>query len=176
MDTVYLQADGQLWLPDGSSPADGLHCLRRVLLLQAGCTLRSFFRLLERYPLFQSVVPGLDSAVKEAESLPSTGCSGPLVERLCVVKCVEITGYPGAPRVDVYLRLEGRGDDPPELRFLRLCDLLDVPLELGNARHVLLGEASTLVCEASFTLFELIECVGWELGFEGGSVTCNLER
>ena len=176
MDSVLLQADGQLRLPDGSSSADGLPCLRRVLFLQSGCTLRSFFRLLERYPLFQTLVPGLDSAVREAQTLPLTGCSGPLVEKLCIVKCVEITGYPGAPRVDVYLQLEGRGEDPPELRFLRLRDLLDVSLELGNARHVLLGETSALVCEASFTLFELIECVGWELGFEGGSITCNLER
>ena len=175
MDTVLLQADGQL-LSDGGSFADGLPCLRRVLLLQPGCTLRSFFRLLERYPLFQTLVPGLDSAFREAATLPPAGCAGPFVNGLRVVKCVEITGYPGAPRVDVYLRLEGRGEDPPELRFLRLRDLLDVPLELGDARHVLLGEASALVCEASFTLFALIECVGWELSFEGGSVTCNLER
>lgn len=176
MDTVLLQTDGQLQLPDGSASTDGLHCLRRVLHLQPGCTLRSFFRLLEAYPLFQALVPGLDSAVREAQALPTAGCSGPLVEGMSVTKCIEITGYPGAPRVDVYLRLEGLGEAPPELRFLRLHDLLDVPLELGRARHVLLGETSALVCEASFTLFELIECVGWELGFEGGSVTCNIER
>ena len=176
MDTVTLQADGQLQLPGSSPSADGLDCLRRVLHLQHGCTLRSLFRLLESYPSFQKLVPGLDSAVREAKALPAAGCSGPFVEKLCVVKCIEIIGYPGAPRVDVYLRLEGQGEAPPELRFLRLRDLLDVPLKLGNARHVLLGETSTLVCEASFTLFEVIECIGWELGFEGGSVTCSLER
>ena len=176
MDTVLLQADGQLQLSDSSSTLNGLGCLRRVLQLQSGCTLRSFFRLLEAYPLFQTLVPGLDSAVREARALPLAGCSGPLIEKLSVVKCIEITGYPGKPRADVYLRLEGCGQDPPELRFLRLHDLLDIPLELGNVRHVLLGETSSLVCDASFTLFELIECIGWELGFEGGSVTCNIER
>jgi len=147
-----------------------------VLELHPDCTLRSVFALLRRCPLYQELVPGLASAVKEAEELPQDGCVSSAVKGLSVAKSVEITGYPGAPRVDVYLRLEGEGKNAPELRFLQLGELLDIPLRLGGARHILLGEAAALVCEASFTLFELIECIGWELGFQGGSLTCNIER
>ena len=90
---------------------------------------------------------------------------------------MELTGFPGTPRVDVYLAVEGVGDELPELRFFRLRDMLDTPLQTGTARHVLLGETTTaLDAETSFTVFDLLEGMGWELGFQGGSLTCNLKE
>ena len=59
----------------------------------------------------------------------------------------------------------------------RLRDMLDTPLQTGTARHVLLGETATaLDAETSFTVFDLLEGMGWELGFQGGSLTCNLKE
>lgn len=90
---------------------------------------------------------------------------------------MELTGFPGTPRVEVYLAVEGVGDGLPELRFFRLRDMLDAPLKMGTARHVLLGEtAAVLDAATSFTVFDLLEGIGWELGFQGGSLTCNLKE
>ena len=48
---------------------------------------------------------------------------------------------------------------------------------MGTARHVLLGEtAAVLDAATSFTVFDLLEGIGWELGFQGGSLTCNLKE
>ncbi len=172
MDAIRLHADGTL-----SSEARFAGLLRMGLELDEDVTLRSFFRLLRLHPLAQELVPGLGEALAEAEACPASGCRYPGLEALRLGKRVELTGFPGAPRVDVYLAVEAVGDDLPELRFFRLRDMLDTPLRTGRARHVLLGEAAaTLDAETSFTLFELLEGLGWELGFQGGSLTCNLKE
>ena len=172
MDTIRLRADGTL-----SSDATFAGLLRMKLEIDEDATLRSFFRLLRRCPLAREVAPGLAEALEEAEACPPAGCRYPGLEALRLAKRVELSGFPGAPRVDVYLAVEGVGDDLPELRFFRLRDMLDTPLRTGRARHVLLGEAaSELDAETSFTLFDLLEGMGWELGFQGGSLTCNLKE
>ena len=131
----------------------------------------------ESYPLARELVPGLGDALAEAEACPASGCRYPGLEALRLGKRVELTGFPGTPRVDVYLAVEGVGDELPELRFFRLRDMLDTPLQTGTARHVLLGETATaLDAETSFTVFDLLEGMGWELGFQGGSLTCNLKE
>ena len=147
------------------------------LELDGDVTLRSFFRLLKRNPLARELVPGLGDALAEAEACPASGCRYPDLEALRLGKRVELTGFPGTPRVEVYLAVEGVGDGLPELRFFRLRDMLDAPLKMGTARHVLLGEtAAALDAATSFTVFDLLEGIGWELGFQGGSLTCNLKE
>lgn len=172
MDALRLHSDGSL---SSDAPFAGL--LRMPIEIDGDVTLRSFFRLLRRYPLARDIVPGLGEALAEAEACPPEACRYPGLEALRLAKRVELTGFPGAPRVDVYLAVEGVGDDLPELRFFRLRDMLDTPLRTGRARHVLLGEAAaTLDAETSFTLFDLLEGMGWELSFQGGSLTCNLKE
>ena len=162
MDAIRLHSDGTL---SSEAPFAGL--LRMRLELDGDVTLRSFFRLLKRNPLARELVPGLGDAL----------CRYPGLEALRLGKRVELTGFPGTPRVDVYLAVEGVGDELPELRFFRLRDMLDTPLQTGTARHVLLGETATaLDAETSFTVFDLLEGMGWELGFQGGSLTCNLKE
>ena len=163
MDAIRLHSDGTL---SSEAPFAGL--LRMRLELDGDVTLRSFFRLLKRNPLARELVPGLGDA---------SGCRYPGLEALRLGKRVELTGFLGTPRVDVYLAVEGVGDELPELRFFRLRDMLDTPLQTGTARHVLLGETATaLDAETSFTVFDLLEGMGWELGFQGGSLTCNLKE
>lgn len=172
MDAIRLHSDGTL---SSEAPFAGL--LRMRLELDGDVTLRSFFRLLKRNPLARELVPGLGDALAEAEACPASGCRYPGLEALRLGKRVELTGFPGTPRVEVYLAVEGVGDELPELRFFRLRDMLDTPLQTGTARHVLLGETATaLDAETSFTVFDLLEGMGWELGFQGGSLTCNLKE
>ena len=121
MDTIRLRADGTL---SSDAPFAGL--LRMKLEIDEDATLRSFFRLLRRCPLAREVAPGLAEALEEAEACPPAGCRYPGLEALRLAKRVELSGFPGAPRVDVYLAVEGVGDDLPELRFFPPA---------GHARH-----------------------------------------
>ena len=91
---------------------------------------------------------------------------------------MELTGFPGTPRVDVYLAVEGVGDELPELRFFRLRDMLDTPVANGDgpACPARRAQPTALDAETSFTVFDLLEGMGWELGFQGGSLTCNLKE
>ena len=53
----------------------------------------------------------------------------------------------------------------------------DAPVQRGTGRQVVLGgTASALDAETSFTVFDLLEGMGWERGFQGGSLTCNLKE
>lgn len=172
MDTIRLQNNGTL-----SSDGSLVELLRMKLVLDEEVTLRSFFSLLRRYPLAQKLVPGLSSALAEAEACTPSGCRYPGLQGICLNKRIELRGFPGEPSVDVYLAIETIGNELPELRFFRLQDMLDTPLRLGCAQHVLLGEATaTLNAETSFTLFELLEGLGWELSFQGGSLACKLKE
>lgn len=112
MDAIRLHSDGTL---SSEAPFAGL--LRMRLELDGDVTLRSFFRLLKRNPLARELVPGLGDALAEAEACPASGCRYPGLEALRLGKRVELTGFPGTPRVDVYLAVEGVGDELPELRF-----------------------------------------------------------
>ena len=105
MDAIRLHSDGTL---SSEAPFAGL--LRMRLELDGDVTLRSFFRLLKRNPLARELVPGLGDALAEAETCPASGCRYPGLEALRLCKRVELTGFPGTPRVDVYLAVEGVGD------------------------------------------------------------------
>ena len=127
MDAIRLHSDGTL---SSEAPFAGL--LRMRLELDGDVTLRSFFRLLKRNPLARELVPGLGDALVEAEACPASGCRYPGLEALRLGKRVELTGFPGTPRVDVYLAVEGVGDELPELRCFRLRDLLVTPKDIDS--------------------------------------------
>ncbi len=158
-----------------------LQCLGLCVSLDNDCTLRSFFAMLRNYPLLAGVNPFLPGAAKQAADCPSSGCSTPDMTDLAVSRVVELTGAPGEPSMTVYTILRGRrepgGHGETELRFHPLKVLLDMPLRLGKLRHAVFGDrTSILECGTVFTLFEILEGIAWELGFQGGSQQCSLRR
>lgn len=172
MDAIRPHSDGTL---SSEAPFAGL--LRIRLEFDGDVTLRSFFRLLKRDPLARELVPGLGDAPAKAEACPASDCRYPGLEVLRPGKCVELMGFPGTPRADVYFAVEGVGDELSELRFFRPWDMLDILLQTGTARRVLLGETVTASdAEASFTVFDLLEDMGREPGFQGGLLTCSLKE
>jgi hypothetical protein len=202
METVKLSCDGRLLLPDGATAADPLRVLSSVLSLEDGCALRSFFLLLRRYPELLKLSGFLPAALADAEECPKSGCLNDEIALLAVGKTMELIGFPGKPRAEQYLWLRGlaakfagqqegsvekRGqcalslaelmEADRELRFVPLRMLLDTPLFLTGLRHVVLGDVNrNLFCETRFTLFEVVDGLAWELGFQGGSQQCSIGR
>jgi hypothetical protein len=75
------------------------------------------------------------------------------------------------------LSLPGLMEADKEIRFIPLQILLDTPLFLAGLKHVVLGDVDrNLFCETRFTLFEVIDGLAWELGFQGGSQQCSIGR
>ncbi len=55
--------------------------------------------------------------------------------------------------------------------------LLGTQVRLGKLRHVIFGDqVDVFEFDTVFTLFELVEGIGWELGFHGTPRECQIRR
>ncbi len=201
METVRLTRDGRLVGPGDVPVTDPLPALSFAISLEEGCTLRSFFLMLRRYPDLLKLSEFLPAVLADAEKCPVSGCLSDDISLLAVGKTMELIGFPGEPRAELYLWLRGLaapsgGAVPPsldaeqpgvflaglmeanrEIRFTPLEILLDTPLFLAGLKHVVLGDVDrSLFCETRFTLFEVVDGLAWEFGFRGGSQQCSIGR
>lgn len=198
MEQVLMTKDGELLKAGNQAASNPLGALSSALALDEGCSLRSFFALLRRYPELQNISGFLPKAVEEAEQCPASGCLSDGIAVLVLGKTMELIGFPGEPRAELYLWLRGLSpenaaaaqvpDDPSaslaarmaadrEIRFIPMQILLDTPLLLGGMKHVVLGDVNpALYCATRFTLFEVVDGLAWELGFQGGSQQCSIGR
>ena len=201
METVRLTRDGRLVGPGDVPVTDPLPALSLAISLEDGCTLRSFFLMLRRYPDLSKLSEFLPAVLADAEKCPVSGCLSDDISLLAVGKTMELIGFPGEPRAELYLWLRGLaapsgGAVPPsldaeqpgvflaglmeanrEIRFTPLEILLDTPLFLAGLKHVVLGDVDrSLFCETRFTLFEVVDGLAWEFGFRGGSQQCSIGR
>ncbi len=203
METVRLTRDGRLVGPGDVPVTDPLPALSLAISLEEGCTLRSFFLMLRRYPDLPRLSEFLPAVLTDAEKCPASGCLSDEISLLAVGKTMELIGFPGEPRAELYLWLRGlaapSGGAAPsaldaeaeqpgiflaglmganrEIRFIPLEILLDTPLFLAGLKHVVLGDVDrSLFCETRFTLFEVVDGLAWEFGFRGGSQQCSIGR
>lgn len=192
METTRLAEDGTLSM-NGLPVSSVMPLLAMPMKFEEGCTLRSFFRMLRRYPVLQEISSFLPQALAEAEKCPPEGCRSEEFRSLVLGKNMELIGFPGPVRAETYTWLRGLGlaelafgAPPPEpaekaeelaglmgadkeIRFVPLARLLDTPLKLGGLKHVVLGDVSRkLFCETRFTLFDVVDGLAWEFGFRGG--------
>ena len=201
METLRLTQKGLLVGQDGKPLDDPLPALSTALELEGGCTLRTFFSMLAGYPVLQKLSHFLPGSLEEATKCPSAGCLCDDLRILVLGKTMELIGFPGKPRAELYMWLRGLDleaarvpaeDDTDlpqesrlaalmeadrEIRFIPLQMLLDTPLFLGGLKHMVLGDVNRkLFCSSRFTLFEVVDGLAWELGFQGGTQQCSLGR
>jgi hypothetical protein len=176
MNRVSLQPDGRLTSDSGDAVRDPLTCLGHRLQLADGCSLRSLFRMLEQYSVLTRLGEFYPALMAQYGRCPQSGCRWEAFDCLELAKTVEMVGYPGEPRIDIYTILHGTGSDEPcEIRSLALEFLLDMPLRLGRLRHVIFGDRmDTLTYDTMYTLFEFIDSIAWELSFHGTPAQCNI--
>jgi|GEM_PF-134043 len=170
MEHLHMTKDGRLLGPDGAPTPDALAGLALSLVLDEDCTLRSFFEMLRRYPDLQRLSQFLPAALAEADKCPSSGCLSDDIAVLVMGKTMELIGFPGKPRAELYLWLRGFEARPVEgasadasapgaadadrqimslaalmeanreTRFIPPQVLLDIPFVLGGLKHVVLGD------------------------------------
>lgn len=176
MNFVQVDPEGNLFI-EGKVVADEvLVHLGERLNLADGCSLRSFFRMIEAYPQLARINRFFPSHLQQYHSCPPKGCNTSGYDGLQFFKTVEMIGFPGRPRLEIYTSLKGRtGDKVEEIRSSRLNGLLDLPLRLGRLKHIVFGDRMDVFeYDTVYTLFEFIDGIAWELSFHGTPEACEL--
>jgi hypothetical protein len=178
MNTVILKADGMLVQDDATTAPDALMLLGHQVELGPGYTLRSFFQMIERYPVFAQLNAFLPECMQLYRGCPEGECLAPGVGHLELYKTVEMMGFPGEPRLEIYHTLCGKdGKETCEIKAFPLENLLDMPVRIGKLKHVVFGDkVDVLEFDTIFNLFEFIEGIVWQLSFHRSPKECALRR
>jgi hypothetical protein len=176
MNRVCLKPDGRLTEENGQAVKEPLSCLGNQLQLSEDCSLRSVFRMLECNAVLTRLGEFYPALMEQYGMCPESGCRWDAFEFLELAKTVEMVGYPGKPKLDIYTVLHGAGTgDPVDIRPLALDYLIDMPLRLGRLRHVIFGDTvDTFTYDTMYTLFEFIDSIAWELSFHTIPAQCAL--
>ena len=173
-----MTASGVLVVGDATNPASPepvLRLLGNPLKLESGVSLGSFCQLFKRYPSLQEVTP-LTAPFVDLFS----GFSGPSDPkspiRLELSRTIEMQGYPGEPRVHIFLTLKTLFEG--EIQSIDLfspSDLFAMPFGLGRLRHIVFGDlihSETFATE--YSLFEVLDGLMWELSFYWDKSRCGI--
>ena len=176
MNRITLQANGILSAdskPVGTQPLRYLGCR---LDLDAACTLRSYFHLLNTYAPLTQMGDFYQVLLDQYARCPDRDCRWTDYSGLEFAKVVEMIGFPDAPRLELYNALRGvKGERTEEIRNLPLEVLMDMPLRLGRLKHVIFGDrVDTFTFDTIYTLFEFIDGIAWDLSFHGVPPECQL--
>ena len=176
MNRVSLLPDGQLMSEDQRVIRRPLACLGHQTVLEQGCTLRSYFKMLERHAVLTELGDFYLPLLETYGRCPGQGCRWQDFDCLELAKTVEMVGYPGTPKLEIYNAFYGVGPEGKgEIRSLALEFLLDMPLRLGRLKHVVFGDkVDTFDFDTGYSLFEFIDSIAWELSFHGTPAQCKI--
>jgi hypothetical protein len=176
MNSIALHPDGNC-SQRGKPPAAGLlPYLGYKVVLEPDYTLRSFFRMLTRFPVLSQLNPFGASFLAHCQKCPQQDCRIDVIDHLELSRMVEMVGYPGTPNMQIYVCLEGRlGDEVCDIKAYWLEQLLDMPLKLGCLKHRVFGDKmDTFDFETGFNLFEVIDGICWQLSFHNLPEQCRI--
>lgn len=178
MNTIQIQNDGTFSKEGTTAAADPLAFLNHAVELEDAFSLRSFFRALETYPDLVRLSPFFPFYLDQYRSSPQAGCRTDDFDFLEFRKSVEMIGFPGEPRLEIFTSLKAvnmKGDH--SIHSYGLEALLDMPLKLGRLKHVIFGDhVDVFEFDTFINLFELIDGLSWELSFQNLPQKCELRR
>ncbi len=178
MENVRLNVDGTIETVPQGSQAALLSCLARQVDLAPGYSLRSFFRMLDVYDALVHLNAFFPDLMEQVHHGPADGCRVGGMDWLVLEKTVEMVGFPGQPRLEIYSSFTGSCDGASvQIKDFQVDMLLDMPVRLGKLKHVIFGDqVDVFEFDTVFTLFEFVEGIGWELGFHGTPRECQIRR
>lgn len=178
MNTIAIEPEGKLLDEKGKPIDEPLRYLSFQVRLRDGVTLRSFFRMVSRHPILAQLNNFFPMHLEQYGKCPDAGCTGSGYDRLEFGKTVEMIGYPGEPKLEIYHSLKGVvGSETEEIRSSQLDGLLDLPLTLGKLKHIVFGDTvDAFEYDTVFNFFEFIDGIAWELSFHGRPQACELRR
>jgi len=177
MNAVTLKKDGALNLNGKTVATDAIDLLSCQIVLEDVYTLRSFFKMLNKYTLLAKLNAFFPSYMDQYHSCPEQGCDAGLLDYLEFGKTVEMIGVPDK-RLEIYHSLFGvQAGKTTEIKSMQLASLLDLPLKLGKLKHIVFGDRVDIFeFDTVYTLFEFIDGIAWQLGFHATPEQCELRR
>jgi hypothetical protein len=174
---ITLNNNGRISHQREVAPAEVLSMLCWQVTLQAGYTLRSFFKMLDKYPILVKLSDFFPQFQEQYRACDESNCICDSLDALEFFKTVEMIGVP-EKRIEIYNSLSGISrEHRAEIKFMQLASLLDLPFRLGCLRHVVFGDQVDIFeFNTVFTLFELIDGIAWQLSFHGAPEQCGLGR
>lgn len=177
MHEVSLKRDGTIQYNQSAVGSEVLKYLSYQIRLEEKYSLRSFFKMIEKYELLGKLNSFLPTGIEQYLSCPEQGCESVMIDYLEFSKTVEMIGYPDR-KLEIYSSIRGMLEkDAVEIRSLQLNSLLDMPLRLGRLKHVVFGDRVDIFeFDTVFTLFEFIDGITWDLSFHVIPEQCELRR
>ncbi|MBF0102320.1 MAG: hypothetical protein HQK77_15570 [Desulfobacterales bacterium] len=178
MNSILLKQDGWIIHDKNILENEPVGMLPYKIHLEEGYTLRAYFKMLDNYPVFKKLNFFSPGFFKEYGQSASSGCSCDSLDYLEFSKIIEMIGFPGEPRLEIYNSLHGISKkNSLELKHYQLNQLLDMPVTLGKLKHIIFGDkVDQFEFDTVFNLFEFIDGIAWELSFNIGSLECSLRR
>ena len=178
MKNVRLNDDGSIEGVPKTDQAALLACLARQVELTPGYTLRGFFKMLDAYAALVHLNAFFPDLLDQFRRGPKDGCRVDGIDWLVLEKTVEMVGFPGEPRLEIYRSFSGWCEGHSvQIKDFQVDLLLDMPVRLGKLKHIIFGDqVDVFEFDTVFTLFEFVEGIGWELGFHGTPRECHLRR
>jgi len=178
MNTVTLIKDGSIVSGGKTVGTEPLMYLSFQTDLGKDYSLRSYFLMLEKYTLLAKLNVFFPTHMEQYLASPKSDCLTAGIDHLELNKTVEMIGFPGKPRLEIYSSFHGVcGDEACEIRSLQIDGLLDMPVKLGRLKHIVFGDKVDIFeFDTVFTLFEFIEGIAWELSFHVSTTQCGLRR
>jgi len=132
--------------------------------------------MFEKYPILEQLNTFFPAYRKQYIANPEKDCVYEGFTHLEFIKTVEMIGFPGEPRLEIYNSLKGvYGTEVSDIRSVSLDNLLDMPVRLGKLKHIVFGDKVDIFeFDTVFNLFEFIDGILWELSFQGTLMQCEL--
>lgn len=179
MNSVFITNDGHIISNRNViEPSTVLMHLGYQVELEQNYTLRSFFRLFKTYDILIQLNAFIPAYLQQVQNAPENGCVYDGFDFLEFSKTVEMIGFPGKPRLEIFHSLKGMVDSEAcDIRTVSIDNLLDMPLRLGRLKHIVFGDKVDIFeFDTVYNLFEFIDGIGWELSFQGTLMACELRR
>jgi len=178
MNQIYINQDGCITKDRKSVEGQCLHLLGDHVTLDTDVQLNSLFEMMNRYPDFKQLNQMSDSLSSIIQNAGETRFKTRDIDYLEFSKTIELKGFPGDPGVFIYHSLKGvKEGEVRELKFFHLENLLDHEFRLGKLKHVVFGDREdVLMFDTSYSLFELIDGICWELSFNFNPLECSIRR
>jgi hypothetical protein len=178
MNTVILTKEGVILQNGKTAGKDFLRFLSFRVALEEGYLFRSFLKMIDQYEPLAALNAFFPAYLEQYREGPKSGCTCDDLDHLEFCKTVEMIGFPGKPRLEIYNAFYGvRADATCEIRSLPMEALLDMPLRLGRLKHVVFGDKVDIFeFDTDFNLFEFIDGIVWELSFHNIPKHCDIRR
>ena len=176
MNEICLKDDGHLVCKGETVENHPLMYLSYKVGLEENCTLRSFFRMLEKYDLLSQLNPFLQMYIDQYRLSPKKGCRYEGIDHIELTKTIEMIGFPGNPSIEIYMSFQGvHGNETADIRKVWLENLLDMGIKLGKLKHIIFSDPiDTFEFDTVFSLFEFIDGISWQLSFHNMPVECKI--